>query len=135
MPARRRHPTAVILRCTGHGHELLTIRPAPGVGRFVVIRAAGRAGGAARDNDQWLRTGAGTEMNFATRPALSREIDASAASTVAGLLGDSPHLFCRCGSAMLDESTADQIGEALYSWHQSAATGAIRPVTIPVDIR
>jgi hypothetical protein len=135
VPARRRHPTAVILRCRGDGHELLTIRPATGFGRFVVVRPPGRAGGAARDEDQWLRTGGGTEMNFATLPAQFREIDGGDASTVDGLLGDSPYLFCRCGSAMLDESTADRVGEALYSWHQSAAMGVARPVTIPVDIR
>jgi hypothetical protein len=73
------------------------------------------------------------ELRNPARPV--REIDASDASTVDGLLGDSPYLFCRCGSAVLDESTADRIGEALYSWHQSAAMGAARPVTIPVDIR
>jgi hypothetical protein len=132
---KRRRPTAVIVRCSGHGHELLSIRPAPGTNRFRVVRAPGRAGGAARDEDQWLRVGAGTEMNFATLPELPREIHGGDASTVAGLLGDSPYLFCRCGSAKLDGSTADQIGEVLYSWHQSAATGAIRPVTITVDIR
>ena len=135
MPVKRRRPTAVIVRCSGDGHELLTIRPATGVNRFVVVRPPGRAGGTARDTDQWLRTGVGTEMNFATLPAQFREIDASDASTVDGLLGDSPYLFCRCGSGMLDGSTADQIGEALCSWHQSAAMGAARPVTIPVDIR
>jgi hypothetical protein len=135
VPTRHRRPAAVILRCSGPGHKLLTIRPAIGVNRFVVVREEGRAGGAARDTDQWLRTGVGTEMNFATLPALFREIDASEASTVDGLLGDSPYLFCRCGSAMLDESTADRIGEALYSWHRSAAMGAARPKTILVDIR
>jgi hypothetical protein len=112
VPARHR-PTAVILRCSSRGHELLTIRPATGVNRFVVVRAPGRAGGGARDTDQWLRTGVGTEMNFATLPAQFREIHGGDASTVDGLLGDSPYLFCRCGSAMLDGSTADRIGEAL----------------------
>lgn len=74
-------------------------------------------------------------MDFETVPALLREIDGGDASTVAGLLGDSPYLFCRCGSAVLDESTADRIGDALYSWHKSTTTGALEPITIPVNIR
>lgn len=136
MPARRRQPTAVIVRCTERGHELLSIAPATGAGRFLVVRAPGRAGGAARDTDQWLRTGVGTEMSFETLPALSREVHASDAGTVAGLLGDSPYIFCRCGRCELDEATADRIGEALHTWHQKSSTvGATRPVTVTATIK
>lgn len=128
MPARRRQPTAVILRCAEQGHELLTIQPA--FGRFVVVRAAGRAGGNARDTDHWLTTGVGTEPNFETLPVTSREIAAADAGTVAGLLGHSPFVFCRCGSRQLTEDVADQLGDALYEWCQSSIGGATRPKTV-----
>jgi hypothetical protein len=132
---RARHrTTAVILRCRGRGHELLTVRPATGVNRFLVVRAPGRAGGGARDTDQWLRVGAGTEMNFATLPELSREIHGGDASTVTGLLGDSPYLFCRCGATRLSESDADRIGEAVFDWFEGAKHGPTRPITVTVQI-
>jgi hypothetical protein len=135
VPAKRRRPVAVIVRCAERGHQLLSIAPATGAGRFLVVRAPGRAGGSSRDTDQWLRTGVGTEeMSFETLPALTREVHATDAGTVSGLLGDSPYVFCRCGRCELDEATADRIGEALYTWHQSSK-GITRPVTVTATIK
>ncbi|WP_148286586.1 hypothetical protein [Mycobacterium canetti] len=111
---------------------LLSVHPAGGTG-FEVIRAAGRAGGSARDSDSYLRHGGGAEMTFDTLPPMRRTVTGGDLGTVAGLLGDSPWIFCRCGATQLTEDVADAIGEAVAEWYESGQN-TTRPVIIGVSV-
>ncbi|WP_324667192.1 hypothetical protein [Mycobacterium canetti] len=114
----KRRPTVLQVRCGARGHLLLTIHPVGGA-RFEVVRPARRAGGFARDEDSYLRHGTGVDDvgGFETLAPLRRLVAGAETGTVAGLLGDSPWLFCRCGAAKLTEALADRIGEAIAAWH------------------
>jgi hypothetical protein len=128
---RRRRAVIVEVRCAGKRHLLLSVHPdGP---RFEVVRAPGRAGGLVRDRDSWLRQGSGTEMSFETLPRLRRSVHGSETGTGAGLLGESPWLFCRCGAAQLSEDVADAIGEAVNTWHEAGQV-TTRPATIIVSV-
>lgn len=128
----KRKPVVLQVRCKDKGHIMLSIHHTRGTS-FEVIRAAGRAGGSARDEDSFLRNGSGTEMNFETVPALARSVSGQETATVAGLLGDSPWIFCRCGAKQLDEATADAIGDVIGAWHE-AGQNTTRPATITIAV-
>ena len=79
--------------------------------------------------------GGGAEPEFETLPAIEREVDGAETGTVAGLLGQSGWLFCRCGATQLSGSDADRIGEAVWGWFEGAKHGPTRPITVTVTVQ